>query len=537
MDMLNQTIKDAPAIAGYSKGTMLANRYRVVRPLRSGGMSSVWLVEDVKLDNKPFAVKMLPAILVSNRRAYEHVKREALIALKLVHPNIVQFRALEEAAQGGNPFLVMDYVDGQTLDDYLAERGTLTADETLRVLRPIAAALDYAHANGVVHRDVEPGNVMIAKDGTPYILDFGFACEIQEAMTRVTGKFSIGRLMYMWREQHNGDEPTPAQDVYSFAAMAYECLAGKPPFSRGNIEYQIMNKPPDPLPTGVRAGEAAILAAGVMAGLAKKPEDRPPTCTAVLGGEHPPQKETATQIGTTTGRVAASTGTVNRSVHNKVQLWEGGPYWADTNIGAEKPEDYGFYFWWGDTVGFIRKGDAWMASDGSFTDFEFGEERTPTCGKSLSTLKSEGWIIRGKERKSLLGKLFGVREDKVLTTKHDAAQVHWGGEWRMPTNQELKDLCNKCDWTWTTMNGVNGYVVRGRGNYASASIFLPCAGFGHGASLGHAGSTGAYWASVPHSDYNDFEAWDLGFNSGRHAVSYYYRYFGQSVRPVQGFAK
>ena len=87
--MLNQTIKDAPAIAGYSKGTMLANRYRVVRPLRSGGMSSVWLVEDVKLDNKPFAVKLLPAILVSNRRAYEQVKREALIALKLVHPNIV----------------------------------------------------------------------------------------------------------------------------------------------------------------------------------------------------------------------------------------------------------------------------------------------------------------------------------------------------------------------------------------------------------------------------------------------------------------
>ena len=531
--MLNQTIKDASAIAGYSKGTMLANRYRVVRPLRSGGMSSVWLVEDVKLDNKPFAVKMLPAILVCNRRAYEQVKREALIALKLVHPNIVQFRALEEAAQGGNPFLVMDYVDGQTLDDYLAEKGALTEDETLRVLRPIAAALDFAHAKGVVHRDVKPDNVMIAKDGTPYILDFGIAREIQETMMRVTGKLSIGTLMYMSPEQNNGAEPTPAQDVYSFAAMAYECLAGKPPFSRGNIEYQIMNTAPAPLPSG---GPRSC-AAAIMAGLAKKPEDRPPTCTAVLGGEHPPQKETATQIGTTTGRVAASTGIVNRAVHNKVQLWEGGPYWADTNIGAEKPEDYGFYFWWGDTVGFIRKGDAWMASDGSFTDFEFGEERTPTCRKSLSTLKGEGWIIRGKERQSLLGKLFGVREDKVLTTKHDAAQVHWGGEWRMPTKQELKDLCSKCDWTWTTMNGAHGYVVRGRGIYAALSIFLPCAGYGLGASLGHAGSTGAYWASVPHSDFNNSEAWDLGFNSGRHSVSYYYRYYGQSVRPVIGIAK
>ena len=531
MDMFDQTRNDAPTIAGNSTGTMLANRYRVVRPLGSGGMGSVWLVEDVKLDNTLFAVKMLPAILVSNRRAYEQVKREALIALKLVHPNIVQFRALEEAAQGGNPFLVMDYVDGQTLDDYLGEKGILTEDETLRVLRPIAAALDYAHGKGVVHRDVKPGNVMIAKDGTPYILDFGIAREIQETMTRVTGKLASGTLMYMSPEQNNGAEPAPAQDVYSFAAMAYECLAGKPPFSRGNIEYQIMNTVPVPLPPG---GPRSC-AAAIMAGLAKKPEARPPTCTAVLGGEHSPQSETATQIETAAGLVAARA--ANRSVHSKVQLWEGGPYWADTNIGAEKPEDYGFYFWWGDAVGYKREGDAWVANDGSSWNFEFDEEHTPTCGKSMSTLEREGWIVGGEERKSLLGKLFGGREDRVLTTEHDAAQVHWGGEWRMPTQQELKDLCNKCDWTWTTINGANGYVVRGRDNYASDSIFLPCAGYGLKASLGHVGSTGAYWASVPCSHYNDSEAWDLGFNSGSHAASYYYRYYGQSVRPVQEFAK
>ena len=258
------------------------------------------------------------------------------------------------------------------------------------------------------------------------------------------------------------------------------------------------------------------------------------------GGQHL-QKETSTQTEAATGRVAASTGTgtANRSVHNKVQLWEKGPYWADKNIGAEKPEDDGFYFYWGDTVGYIREGDDWVASDGSSSGFEFSKEHTPTFGKSLSVLKSGGWVIGEEKRQSLLAKFFGIeaREDSVLTAKHDAAQVHWGGEWRMPTNQELKDLCNKCDWTWTAVNGMNGYVVRGRGNYASASIFLPCTGFGHEASLGHAGSTGAYWASVPHSDYSNSEAWDLGFNSGSHAVSYYYRYFGQPVRPVQGFTE
>ena len=200
--MLDQTINDAPTIAGGSTGTMLANRYRVVRPLGSGGMGSVWLVEDVKLDNKPFAVKMLPAILLSNKRAYCQLKDEALVAMKLTHSNIVTLRAFEE--NNGTPFLVMDYIDGRTLDDYLAEKGKLTREAALRVLRPIAAALDYAHTKGVVHRDVKPGNVMIAKDGTPYILDFGIAREIQETMTRVTGKLSSGTLMYMSPEQHNG---------------------------------------------------------------------------------------------------------------------------------------------------------------------------------------------------------------------------------------------------------------------------------------------------------------------------------------------
>ena len=114
-----------------------------------------------------------------------------------------------------------------------APQGCLPESDVLRILKPIAAALDYAHSKGVVHRDVKPGNVMIAKDGTPYILDFGIAREIQETMTRVTGKLSSGTLLYMSPEQLNGEPPKPAQDIYSFAAMAYECPKGAPPFVRG----------------------------------------------------------------------------------------------------------------------------------------------------------------------------------------------------------------------------------------------------------------------------------------------------------------
>ena len=210
------------------------------------------------------------------------------------------------------------------------------------------------------------------------------------------------------------------------------------------------------------------------------------------------------------------------SVVKKVQLWEGGPYWADRNIGAENPWDSGYYFWWGDTVGYKRVNDRWVASDGSNSNFSFDDETTPTFGKGISDLQKQGWIVK-------------KNGDNVLTSKHDAARAHWGVDWRVPTTQELEDLNNKCEWTWTTRNGVDGYVVQGKGNYSSAEIFLPCAGYGDGTSLYYAGSVGDYWSSVPGSD--NYDSWSLGFRSGDHGARNYYRSYGQSVRPLQGATK
>ena len=272
--MIDNTINDDKTIAGGGKDVILAGRYRILRQLGEGGMGSVWLAEDWQLDNRKVAIKMLPTIVVKDKRAYQQLKSEALVSLKLVHPNIVTLRAFEE--NNGAPFLVMDYIKGQTLSDYLAVKGKLSEKETVALLKPIAAALDYAHSEKVIHRDVKPSNIIIRKDGHPFILDFGIAREIQESMTRVTGRTISGTLLYMSPEQLRGAPPAPAQDVYSFAAMAYECLKGEPPFSRGEIAYQILNEKPNPL-----TGSSQFIAV-IMSGLAKKPEDRPKSCTAIV---------------------------------------------------------------------------------------------------------------------------------------------------------------------------------------------------------------------------------------------------------------
>ena len=203
----------------------------------------------------------------------------------------------------------------------------------------------------------------------------------------------------------------------------------------------------------------------------------------------------------------------------KVQLWAGGPYWAETNVGADDPWEYGLYFWWGDTVGYNYRWDkeVWVASDGSASDFSFDKGNAPTFDKYDITLQSEGWITA----------------DGILTSAHDAARAHWGGDWRMPTEDEFRDLLDNCDWTQTTTNGVNGYVVRGRGEYFAASIFLPAAGRGEGNDCCNANWRGNYLSSVRTKNTSGGAA-GLGFDSHSAIHHYsYYRYHGFSVRPVQ----
>ena len=217
-------------------------------------------------------------------------------------------------------------------------------------------------------------------------------------------------------------------------------------------------------------------------------------------------------------------------LHKKIQLWEGGPYWADTNIGAVNPWESGYYFWWGDTIGYKRekasahglidrlfRNGVWVASNGSSLRFSFEDSNAPTNKKGVHALYREGWTTA----------------EGVLVPDHDAAHVQWGWHWRIPTIQELDELCKNCDWIWKTMNGVGGYVIQGRGDYASNRVFLPAAGRGEKASLSLFGSDGNYWSSSA-CWYGAGEIYFYSYDfSSRHYTQEGWRFYGQPIRPVQ----
>ena len=206
-----------------------------------------------------------------------------------------------------------------------------------------------------------------------------------------------------------------------------------------------------------------------------------------------------------------------------VQLWENGPYWAECNVGATKPEEYGYYFWWGDTVGYARNAsnNGWVSSR-TGASFSFSSGNCPTYRKTTSQLQSAGYIdVTGN-----------------LVAKYDAATVHLGAPWRMPTADEIDALVSNCTTAWTTRNGVYGRLVTGRGAFSTKSIFLPAAGFGSDSGLDDPGSCGYYWSSTPSSD-DSGGAWYLYFVSDYfyRYTSYCYVYGGFPVRPLRGFAK
>ena len=214
--------------------TALADRYRIERELGRGGMATVYLAQDVKHDRR-VALKLLKPELAAVVGA-ERFLAEIRTTANLGHPNILPLFDSGEA--DGFLYYVMPYVEGETLRDRLDREKQLPVPEAVRIAREVAEALDHAHRQGVVHRDVKPANVLL-QDGRPVVADFGIALAVSEAGAgRLTETgLSVGTPHYMSPEQASGDrEVDPRSDVYSLGCVLYEMLTGEPPWGGGSAQ-------------------------------------------------------------------------------------------------------------------------------------------------------------------------------------------------------------------------------------------------------------------------------------------------------------
>jgi|GEM_PF-7066420 len=268
---------------GNAANRVLGSRYELMQEIASGGMGAVYRSFDHQLQ-KIVAVKVLLKNLSRNKKAFEMLRREAKLCLELTHPNIVRLYNLEIADD--EIFLVMEFIDGEDLYEVLRKRRTMSVAEILPLLRALLNGLAAAHAEGVVHLDIKPENLMLKKDGTLKVADFGIARIYSESMdsrlptsSKRRGSHMAGTMLYMAPEQFvAGSEIGPATDIYSTGCVVYEMLAGLPPFyNDGDVVKRKVEEDVPPL-VNLPPGFDEILRKM----LARNPEERFQSARAVL---------------------------------------------------------------------------------------------------------------------------------------------------------------------------------------------------------------------------------------------------------------
>jgi serine/threonine-protein kinase len=228
---------------------VLNDRYEIRSRIGRGGMADVFLAHDRLLD-RPVAVKVLFPEYATDPSFVERFRREAQAAANLNHPNIVG--VYDWGRQGSTYFIVMEYVDGKSLADILRTRGRLSAMQSAEIASEVAAALGFAHTNGMIHRDIKPANILVATNGTVKVADFGIARAVntatQENLTQAGAV--MGTATYFSPEQAQGLAIDARSDLYSLGVVMYETVAGRPPFTGDNpvtIAYRQVHEAPLPL--------------------------------------------------------------------------------------------------------------------------------------------------------------------------------------------------------------------------------------------------------------------------------------------------
>src|SRR3954463_13514790 len=253
---------------------LFANRYKLDRRLGVGGMATVQLAFDTRLE-RHVAVKLLAEHLAEDTNFVSRFRREALAAARLVHPNIVQVFdfGLDESTHRN--FIVMEFVDGHSCAEMLREQGSLPVEAAVEILAQSCRGLDYATRNGVVPRDVKPGNLLRSREGSVKLADFGIAKAAEDSDITKVGSV-LGTAAYLAPERARGEPAGPASDMYALGVVAYQLLAGRLPYDAGSLTdlARLQEAGPPPRPGETDPEIPAALAAAVARALHRDPERR-----------------------------------------------------------------------------------------------------------------------------------------------------------------------------------------------------------------------------------------------------------------------
>jgi serine/threonine protein kinase len=253
---------------------LFADRYQLDRRLGVGGMATVQLAFDTRLE-RHVAVKLLAEHLAEDASFVSRFRREALAAARLVHPNIVQVFdfGLDEAT--ARNYIVMEFVDGESCAEILRDRGHLSPRDAVGILAQACRGLDYAHRNGVVHRDVKPGNLLRSRDNAVKLADFGIAKATEQSDITKVGSV-LGTAAYLSPEQARGEPAGPASDLYALGVVSYQLMAGRLPYEAASLTdlARLQETSPPPRLDELNRDVPPALAAAVMVALHRDPEQR-----------------------------------------------------------------------------------------------------------------------------------------------------------------------------------------------------------------------------------------------------------------------
>lgn len=264
------------------QNVVLDNRYKVIEKIGVGGMADVYRGYD-ELLGRTVAIKILHANFASDEGFVGRFKREAQNAGRLSHPNIVNM--YDVGYDQGYHYIVMEYVEGQTLKEYIQERGKLSVDEAIKFAVAIAEGLEHAHAMGIVHCDIKPHNMLITKSGRLKVTDFGIARAMNSQNTMMYTNSVMGSAHYLSPEQASGKAIDGSTDIYSLGVVLYEMLTGRVPYEADTPIAVALKHVKDKLipPTRYNPSIPPLLESVVMKALQKKPADRYRSVSEMIG--------------------------------------------------------------------------------------------------------------------------------------------------------------------------------------------------------------------------------------------------------------